>query len=66
MPKHQTYPYTGISFAWKSLQSGQLSGLFFVTNLTGEDQQFQRLLQGSLRACLPDFNGYVWSMVYGG
>lgn len=66
MPKYQTYLYSGTAFAWKSLYNGQLSGLLFITNLTGEDQQFQSLLQGSLRACLPDFNGYVWSMVYGG
>lgn len=59
MAKHQTYLYSGTAFAWKSLYSGQLSGLFSITNLTGEEQQFQRLLQGSLRASLPDFNGYV-------
>lgn len=66
IPKHHIYLYSGVAFAWESLYSEQLSGLFFITNLIGEEKQFQIFLQGSLRACLPDFNGYVWSMVYGG
>lgn len=64
MPEHWTYLYSGIAFAWKSAYTRQVSGLFFITNLTGQEQQFQRLFQGSLRACLPDLQRGMWSMVW--